>query len=181
MGGGSGLNLLDLAREPPYRTVGGRRMRVGGWGWIRAQPARSRLLPAVSRIGGRRTRVGRWGGDLSSTCSISPASRHIAQLGAVEREWGVGGGSELDLLDLTHYLLYPCRSTCYGRRGCVEREGNSYRGAGGCEKSVGVWGADPGAIGSIPPVTRCIRRNPPAVVAGDAGEEGEPVPWSWRP
>jgi hypothetical protein len=64
--------------------------------------------------------------DLSSTCSFSPATCctckiplilsamdvgeeeeiFTAQLEAVEREWGVGGGSELDLLVLARYPLY---------------------------------------------------------------------------
>jgi hypothetical protein len=57
----------------------------------------------------------------------------------------------------------------------VGRGGNSYCGAGGCEMSVGVWGADPGAIGAISPVTRWTYENPPAIEAGDVGEEGETV------
>jgi hypothetical protein len=65
--------------------------------------------------------------DLSSTCSISSATHCIyriphvvsavgvgeeggvltAQLEVVEREWEVGGGFELELLDLARYLLDP--------------------------------------------------------------------------
>jgi hypothetical protein len=41
--------------------------------------------------------------------------------------------------------------------------------------SVRVWGADPGAIGAISPVTRWTYKNPPAIEAGDVGEEGETV------
>ena len=39
--------------------------------------------------------------------------------------------------------------------------------------SVEVWGADPGAIGAISPVTRQTYENPPAIEAGDVGEERE--------
>jgi hypothetical protein len=39
--------------------------------------------------------------------------------------------------------------------------------------SVEVWGADPGAISAILPVTRRTYENPPAIEAGDVGEEGE--------
>jgi hypothetical protein len=38
--------------------------------------------------------------------------------------------------------------------------------------SVRVWGADPGAIS---PITRWTYKNPPAIEAGDVGEEGETV------
>jgi hypothetical protein len=40
---------------------------------------------------------------------------------------------------------------------------------------VGVWGANPGAISAISPVTRWTYENPPALEAGDVGEEGEIV------
>jgi hypothetical protein len=66
------------------------------------------------------------GADLNSTRSISPATHCICkispavgagsvgeeagmvivQLEALERDWGVGGGSELDPLDLDRYALY---------------------------------------------------------------------------
>jgi hypothetical protein len=41
--------------------------------------------------------------------------------------------------------------------------------------SVEVWGADPGAISAISPVTCWTYENPPAIEAGDVGEEGETV------
>jgi hypothetical protein len=52
---------------------------------------------------------------------------------------------------------------------------NSYCRAGGGETSMEAWRADPSSTRSISPVTCCIRKDPPAMDAGDMGGEGETV------
>jgi len=84
---------------------------------------------------------------------------------------GAGGRFGRDHVDLALYPRELRKSACCGCRRCGRRRGDGHRAAGSRKTRAEGRGAGLGAIASISRSTRWNCRIPPAVGAGDVGEE----------